>query len=564
MTIKKPGRPCKAARLLLPLRLSFFMLGVSVAAMAEAQFVRPDAGQLLEQQRIVPLMPAPLETPSPAPATPAASPEEDVKIPVSQLRILGATAFSAESLHALVQEGEGRSLSLAALQALAARITHYYRERGYILAHALIPAQEPTDNVIDIRVLEGRIGEVSVTEQKIAGGAALAPLADLKSGDVAQIGNLERALLLLSDLPGMSVSSTLKPGSTQGTSDLQVDVTPGAWMTGRIDVDRNGDRFSGKNRIGTTLNFNNPLQLGDLASLQARASDEGMHFVHGSWQLPVNRYGTRMGISASTLHYALGDTLAPLGLKGDAKTVSLSVLHPLLRSRRANLNAEFSVDHSEMEDRVTASGVSINKRADVWNAGLSGDWLDRWQGSTAWSVKFTQGQLWLDKETAQIDAVSAGTAGSFSKWSWALRRLQALTTTTEVLLSVSGQLANKNLDSSQKMGLSGFYSVRAYPQGEAVGDQGYLATIELRHTLAFVQGWQGIVFADHGHIAISRQPWIVGNNSRTLTGAGTGLNYRGQHGWSFQTAIAWRIDSGKPLADQDRMPRLWLQIGREL
>ncbi len=554
----------KAAAQLLLLRLSFCVLGVLVTTIADAQFIPPDAGQLLEQQRRAPLLPAPIETPEPAVVAPAVSQDDDVKISVGQLRIVGSTAFSAEVLRALVSDGEGRSLSLSALQQLADRITHYYRERGYILARALIPAQQPTNDVIDILVIEGRIGEVIVNKQTVAGGAALAPLARLKSGDIARSDNLEQTLLILSDLPGVAVSSTLKPGSSPGTSDLVVDVTPGAWISTSVDVDANGDRFSGRNRANATLNFNNPLHLGDQAFVRAGGSNLGMRFVEGNWQLPVNRYGTRIGASFSNLHYELGDTLAPLGLEGEARQQGLFALQPLLRSRRANLNASFSFDHTEYEDRVTAVDVKINKISDTWTAGLKGDWIDNWQGSSTWGLKFTQGYLWLDPETAAIDAVSAATAGNFSKWNLALDRLQMLTPTTNLLLSISGQLAGKNLDSSVRMGLGGFYGVRAYPQGEAVGDQGYLLRLELQHALPYVAGWHGTVFVDHGRIEFRRRPWVAGINSRTLTGAGAGLIYRGQKGWSFQTAVAWRVDTEQPLTDRDRMPRLWLSIGHSL
>ena len=42
--------------------------------------------------------------------------------------------------------------------------------------------------------------------------------------------------------------------------------------------------------------------------------------------------------------------------------------------------------------------------------------------------------------------------------------------TVSLFASVNGQLASKDLDSSEKMVLGGMYAVRAYPEGEAYAD----------------------------------------------------------------------------------------------
>jgi hemolysin activation/secretion protein len=47
--------------------------------------------------------------------------------------------------------------------------------------------------------------------------------------------------------------------------------------------------------------------------------------------------------------------------------------------------------------------------------------------------------------------------------------------------SFSGQRASKNLDSSEEFFLGGPNGVRAYPQGEGAGDEGWLSRLELRH-----------------------------------------------------------------------------------
>jgi len=52
---------------------------------------------------------------------------------------------------------------------------------------------------------------------------------------------------------------------------------------------------------------------------------------------------------------------------------------------------------------------------------------------------------------------------------------------TNWLVSVDGQTANKNLNSSEQMSLGGPYAVRAYPTGQGSGSQGVIIKTELQY-----------------------------------------------------------------------------------
>ena len=74
-----------------------------------------------------------------------------------------------------------------------------------------------------------------------------------------------------------------------GTSDLLVDITPGPLLSGSVDFDNAGNRYTGEWRVGATVNFNNPLGLGDVASLRLLTSGEGLKYARASYQLQVGR-----------------------------------------------------------------------------------------------------------------------------------------------------------------------------------------------------------------------------------------------------------------------------------
>ncbi len=542
---------------------SWTWVAILAPALAAAQQA-PDAGRLLEETRPAPSLPQ-REAPKIQIQDQPSAETDGVRIHVARLRITGSRRFGEAELHALVADAEGKEMTLGDLRRLADRITQFYRKRGYLLARAYLPAQDVKNGEVEIAVLEGRLGQVTIDNPAGVGGAALAPLSQLRSGEPVHDEALERSLLLLSDLPGVDVRSTLKPGAEVGASDLRVDVAPGPRVAGDIDADDYGDRFSGRYRLGGTVALNDPLALGDQAALRGVAS-KGMDYARVSWQLPVNAWGTRAGAVASDLRYRLDPSLVPLQASGQAQTGSLYLLHPFVRSRLFNLNGQLQYDRLKLEDRFGATGTTIGKSANDWTAGISGDFVDALGrgGSNSFFLTHTSGRLHLDAASEALDAMTARTSGGFGRWNASWARLQRITDADSFYASLFAQWASKNLDSSQKFSLGGANGVRAYPQSESPGDQGYLLTLEARHVLATRSAalWQLVAFVDGGRVDLNKQPWTAGDNRRTLSGGGIGINVGQGREWSAKLGVAWRFSSALPASDADRSPRAWLQAAR--
>src|SRR5439155_20734173 len=149
----------------------------------------------------------------------------EARVRVQSIRITGTTVFPPEELRLLVASAEGQELSLAEIGALAARITSYYRSRGYVIARAYVPPQRVQDGILEIAVLEGRIGKVEVQgATHYSADRIKAYAAPPKEEPVFNARQFERGMLLLNDLPGLKVESTLKPGTEVGTTDVALPV----------------------------------------------------------------------------------------------------------------------------------------------------------------------------------------------------------------------------------------------------------------------------------------------------------------------------------------------------
>lgn len=130
--------------------------------------------------------------------------------------------------------------------------------------------------------------------------------------------------------------------------------------------------------------------------------------------------------------------------------------------------------------------------------------------------------------------------------------------------AVRGQVAFDNLDSSEKMGLGGAYGVRAYPEGEAFGDIGYVATAEARLGLS---QWTGalpgtlemIGFVDTGEVQFAEERWFPGSNRATRSGYGAGLGWYGPDGIILRGTYARKLGTGPATSAPDRDGRFWVQ-----
>ena len=133
--------------------------------------------------------------------------------------------------------------------------------------------------------------------------------------------------------------------------------------------------------------------------------------------------------------------------------------------------------------------------------------------------------------------------------------------------SVRGQVAFNNLDISEKMELGGAHAVRAYPQGEAFGDQGYVATIEAqllldRLTPAAAGHVQLFAFVDVGEVDFVRQPWAAGANRATRSAYGAGVSWAAPGNFLVKATYARKLGDEAATSAPDTPGRFWFQLSK--
>ncbi len=544
----------------------------AIASTSQAAFaqVPVGAGGQLQQIPPVPVLTKPtpdivISRPEPMAEAIAAGP----KIAVKSLRVTGQTSFSEADLVAATGFMPNSQLNLVDLRGLAAKITGYYNKRGYFLAQAYVPAQNIEGGAVTLAVIEGRYGKIGLDNRSnLSNGTANGVLAGLAPGAPVATAPLERRLLLLSDIQGVRVRSTLSPGAATGTSDLLVELTPGRRISGSVEADNGGNRYTGAFRAGGTVNINNLAGIGDVLSLRLLTSFDGLTYGRASYQALIGK--ATVGVAYSHIDYRLGKEFESLDASGNADIASVFASYPIVRSRDGNLYIVAGGDAKWFEDKFGFISSVSHRRVQVGSVGINGDEHDALGGGgwCAYSASVSLGTLDIrDPVDRAIDAATARSNGGYGKLQLSFTRLQTVAGPFSIFGSVRGQIAFDNLDISEKMELGGAYGVRAYPEGEAYGDQGYVATAEARLAInALAQAVPGSLqlfgLIDVGQVDYAKHPWFAGSNRARRSAYGGGISWVTPGNLLLKATYARKLGDEIATSAPDKSGRFWFQVSK--
>ncbi|MDZ4097580.1 MAG: ShlB/FhaC/HecB family hemolysin secretion/activation protein [Methylophilaceae bacterium] len=513
----------------LVLLLSIFFSGQLMAEQV------PDSGRLLREQPKAPTL-----TPStPQELLPRASDGQIIqdigpKFLVKGFRIEGATLISEEELQQQLEDSVGQELGFYQLQRLASRLTSYYSDKGY-LARIILPPQDVENGIVIFKVIEGQRGNLRIENKGVRLDAErVGAFIDYRiaRGDKFDFSALSSALNVLNEQPGIEVKSRIVSGEAESDVDVLVSAEDTPLTRYLLSTSNHGSRGTGEPQITGSVVFNNPFGLFDAASVLLNVA-EGSRFLRGEYSMAIGNSGLRASVNASGLDYdIIQSSLKSLDARGNAITAGAGLSYPLIRRTNLSLNLSGNYDHKILRDY--ALGIEIGDRdIDAFNIGLVGSRIDGFMGygQTGFAISLGAGDVNLSNTAAKAaDSISRRTEGQYTKLSYYFSRNQLLSNRWSLAANLSGQFAGDNLDSTERFALGGPNGVRAYPVGEATGDEGWLASLNLTYTIS--ENLNAVAFVDGGGIRLNKNTWAnwnAGNprldNTYSLAGGGFALNW---------------------------------------
>ena len=488
----------------------------------------------------------------------------------------------------------GQKLDFAGLTALTSRITAALKKRGWMLARAYIPPQDLISGELMISIVSGRLDSSDQSYRVEAEGKV--PLriskkrlqrmarAKVKQGDAISEVELTQALLLMNDLPGVSVRAALEPGAEPGSTRIALRTKQKMLLRPSLAINNFGGETTGVRQISGSLGIEDPFGWGDRMTV-GLVKTKGMTLNSVGYQIPIGYSGLTFQGSLSRLRYtSLNGAALKAGLRGRARTMRAGLSYPLVRTVRDRMDLDVSFSRERMRDDSTYA-VFNDKALNTVTVDFSGDVLDDLGGGgrTLWSIRPAFGKLTASalasrvKKDSDFDAYRS--VGSFGKLSFQFSRLQSVVPRVTVYANVQGQIAQRNLDSSQKFYPAGPSALRAYDSSEASADKGALVQAEVRYSmpLPFRAGTvQFAAFYDRARVWLHHKNYNVpidtvsGRNNYSLHGAGVGATVNFPMGGYVRASWAKPIgdnpgQSSRTTTPQDTTPqgrgRFWLQAG---
>ncbi|OJI04043.1 ShlB/FhaC/HecB family hemolysin secretion/activation protein [Polynucleobacter sp. MWH-Adler-W8] len=534
------------------------VLGTFFSSSVYAQ-AGPDAGALQQQlQREVDR-----DRPTVAPEDLIKKPVKPVRpqsgtkaIDVKAFKVSGITLITQEQAQEVLKPFTGRQLTLDQIKEAGEAVTNLYGQIGR-MAQAVIPPQDVVNGLIEIKIIEGRVGDV-IIELDNSAPSRLKSEAIQKfitssnaPGDFMDLKGLERSLAILNEISGNEVSGELGQSEKEGATNILVNAKDTGLFAGRVDLSNYGSANTGPAQAIASLSLNNPSGIGDQATLDVIGS-QGSVFGQFKYGLPVGYDGWRVSAGVSALDYKSLSSYSPTISQGTAQTYGIYSNYALERTARSSKNVTVNFENKNYNNQT--NGVeSSNYQINNLSAGINGT---NYLGSAyvSWGATATVGSLSINNiNQANNDAQGAATSGSFGKLAFNGWITQPLAVNkTNLVASIYGQLANKNLNSAEQLYLGGPYGVRAYPVAQGGGAQGAVASVEVNHTL--IQDLQVGVFFDAGLIQqyittySNWQGQTNANNTYSLYATGLSAKYQYEK-VQISGSLAWRVGNN-PLYTQ--------------
>lgn len=550
--------------------LTVSIMSIFGATSALAAAPVPGAGDLLQQ----------IPQPSPAPSTdvpplqvqPVPAPggvSGSTQVNVQAFNVEGNTVLTQAEIDAQLNSYKNRSLTLDELNLAAIDLTAAYQAKGYSYTRVIVPPQELSNGVVTLRVLEARYGTVTVKNNTDAPTAIIgATAAQLKPGQLIEQSQLNRQMLIVSDIPGVNVQGTLQPGAAVGEADLLLGLSKKDRMAGSgVRIDNAGGKYTGRPRLIGNLVVANPFGMADQLTLTGLTSGSKTNYGRIAYEAVVNGAGSRLGGAYSYLDYKLGNGLENLGGHGTAEVLNVFGKMTLQRSQNLNTYQQFDLNFLKLRDSLDAPQIFTDRDITLATYSWFGDSRVNITPSaiTQFNLNASVGDVKFRNAAAStIDAAGADTSGSFFRGDYEVSHLMLLSPQNAIYASLSGQLASKNLDSSQKMLFTGINAVRAYDTGVVSGDRGNLLSLEFRRELGSMRGAkaQALVFADMANFTINQRNFSAAQNNGVLRGAGVGLNLSYPGDWLLRLMVSTQLGHAPGFLASEAKTRGWAVLSK--
>jgi len=520
-------------------------LGLGLSSLAFAQVDPAGVQQRFDRDRLDRLKrdqqlnkPAPAQPSISLPGEKPAGEVSDVKnIAVIRFEVDESAVLSADEIEGVLAPYRGTTVSLKDLFAAIAQLNKLYDAKGAKTSRAILPAQDVKDGVVKIRLVEARLGGISISGEKWLKESFVMERIHQKPGDLLSVDQLEQDLVRFNSLYDAKLRANLSAGAEAGKTDLSLEGQEPPRYSLTSYFNNSGSYSTGLGRGGVVRGVNGLTGRGDNLLVTLGGTD-GSRSYGISYSIPVNSDDLRLDLSYSrgTIDLINGQ-YARFDISGLSHDVTVGLTQPFAVS----LNRQFAAyGRISSRDSLTQFRGITRQEQDltVMATGLSGE---AHYDDVSWTVD----------NSFNFGAKTLGGDASFTYYRLNASRIDSLSQVFQLVTRLGAQYSfDDQLPSSEQFQAGGLFSVRGYSEALLTGRNGYAVSAELRALVYSPPPEQGMslrpqvqvmTFIDHG----AAFPYGYSNGTNTdhyLTTAGTGLMLDFGNRVSARVALAWALD----------------------
>ena len=460
--------------------------------------------------------------------------------------------LSASETNAILARHLGQHTSLSTVQGAARALEAAIRGKGYSFHRVIVPAQEPVEGELRLRVIRFNLAEITVSGNRYFTSAnILRALPELQIGKSPDVQVVARQLGITNDSPAKRTSVQFKESEKRDFLDADVrvrDVPTAQTFVGLTggsrDFDNTINRNTGYTRLTVGHQRSNLFDLDHAATVAYTTSPDHLDAVKQIgvfYWAPIYRYYTTINA-----YYTYSDVdSGTVGVGGQNFTVSgrgefwgLRATYTLPKLGSVGHSVSGALDSRYFRSDLGFQGVALPPNS-VGSLPLSVRYSARHEGgalNVGGYLEYVQNlSSGRANSAASYATARVGADQSWNAWRWGVDANYAFADGWAIAGRLRGQHASEPLIPGEQFGVGGVGSVRGLRDRESSGDQGYTATLEV--TAPPVYSVTPYAFHDFGqrkHVI----PVAATTQSDHASSVGLGLRWNWEKGLDINVTYA--------------------------
>lgn len=289
-------------------------------------------------------------------------------------------------LHKIARKNEQRTVTVADITNIRNSLQRKLLDRGFVTSQVYIPEQNVNSGTLQFMVLPGRVEDIRYSASSAHGPWRTA--FPVRTGDILNIRDVEQGLEQMKRVSSQSVTMKLLPGTSVGTSIIELSIKQEKPVHGSISIDNSGVESTGVYQGSFTASLDQVFRANDTLTMSLSGDLSGAGSIKGTraaslnYVIPHGKDTFSLSFSKSKYHQTIQSNPYDFTYSGKSTTMKAKWNHVWSRTQREKRAFDISIstrhNHRFINDmeipvqalRTTSMEFGVSNRKYIGNATL--------------------------------------------------------------------------------------------------------------------------------------------------------------------------------------------------